>query len=186
MWNTPLPLLQWGVVITASIAAAACDTFKHRIPNYLTVPLLVAGFIFSGVNSGLSGIGDSLVGCIVLAFPYVLLFIVAGGGAGDAKMMGAIGAWLGIINGLFLLAAVSVCAVILGLLFLTYRRGISSLAPAANAGAMSILSFFFAKGKIPLKNNNEIKPEPLAKMPYGLAIMTGAIVAAVIVSLYRN
>ena len=40
---------------------------------------------------------------LTMMFLFVLLFIVAGGGAGDAKLMGA-GIWLGLINGLFALA----------------------------------------------------------------------------------
>ena len=34
-------------------------------------------------------------GALLLGIPFVILFLIAGGGAGDAKMMAAIGAWVG-------------------------------------------------------------------------------------------
>ena len=46
--------------------------------------------------------------CLVVSLPFVLLFVFAGGGAGDAKLMGAVGAWLGLGSGIVALG--SVCA----------------------------------------------------------------------------
>lgn len=190
MWltllNTDMPLLQWGVVIAGSVAAAAWDTRAHRIPNFLTGPLLLGGFVWAIYVGGGSGLLDSVIGCLIMASPYVLLFVIAGGGAGDAKMMGAIGAWLGIVNGLVTLVGVSIAAVILGILFLIYRRGFSSVGPAANAGMLKLLGYLFsARGAVKEESRKIPESESLAKMPYGLAIFTGVSVAALSMWLWR-
>jgi prepilin peptidase CpaA len=78
--------LQWGVVVCVSLLAAIWDLKSRRIPNSLTLPLIVGGLLGGGWRAGLPGLGDAALGCIVAAGPYVLLFLVAGGGAGDAKM----------------------------------------------------------------------------------------------------
>jgi prepilin signal peptidase PulO-like enzyme (type II secretory pathway) len=87
-------LFQWGVVFGTSLAAAIFDLRSKRIPNALTIPLLVAGLVWATWIGGLSGLGNAAAACFLLALPYVFLFLFAKGGAGDAKLMGAIGAWL--------------------------------------------------------------------------------------------
>jgi prepilin peptidase CpaA len=185
LWDTDLALLQWGVVIGASAVAAVWDVLQHRIPNLLTGPLFISGLIWSVWVGGLGGVGESLVACVIMAGPYVWLFLVAGGGAGDAKMMGAIGVWLGPANGLAALLGVSLAGVVLGLVFLIRRRGLSSAWSALVVGLGELLQRFWGGSGSRPKQGAIIKSEPLAKMPYGLAIWSGVCLAAVGVKLWR-
>ena len=132
MWATtllhhPEPALQWGVVLAASGLAAAWDLRCRRIPNLLTGALWVAGLATSGALAGLPGLVDAVLGCCLLAAPYVLLWAFAGGGAGDAKMMGAVGTWVGVALGALCLVAVSLVGVLL------------ALACAAHAGRLRVV-----------------------------------------------
>ena len=184
LWDTNLPLLQWGVVVGASTVAAVWDVLQHRIPNLLTGPLFISGLIWSVWVGGWAGLGDSFFACVVMAAPYVWLFLVAGGGAGDAKMMGAIGAWLGLANGLAALVCVSIAGVIIGVVFLIRRRGIACVFPLLIVGLCELSQRFFLRSSKP-KQNPPQKGEPLAKMPYGLAIWAGVCLAAAGVALWR-
>ena len=83
-------VIQWGVIISASLVAASCDMRSRRIPNTLTFPLFLCGLVWALVHGGLSGLGEAFGACFILALPYILLFVFANGGAGDAKLMGAI------------------------------------------------------------------------------------------------
>ena len=87
-------VVQWAVAAGAALTAAVIDVRQRRIPNALTLPLLVMGLLYALMYKGLGGAAESMIACVAVALPYVLLFAFAGGGAGDAKMMGAIGAWL--------------------------------------------------------------------------------------------
>jgi prepilin peptidase CpaA len=71
------------------------DWRSRRIPNWLTVPSLLAGLILSTVLWRWPGLKASLEGaglCLGVLLPFVL---VRGLGAGDWKLMGALGAYLG-------------------------------------------------------------------------------------------
>ena len=79
LWNHHLLPLQWGVAIGTSLAAAVCDVRTRRVPNLLTGPMLLAGLSWGIWIGGWAGLADSAAGCLLLAIPYVLLFVFAGG-----------------------------------------------------------------------------------------------------------
>jgi prepilin peptidase CpaA len=83
------------VVVAIATAAAACDLRTRRIPNALTFSAAAAGLIYhvvtGGTSAGLSSVGGLLIGALPLFFQFAL----GGMGAGDVKLMGALGAWLG-------------------------------------------------------------------------------------------
>ena len=110
LWNEGSDLLRHGVLLAAAAYAMSTDLRRRRIPNALTGPLLLAGLGWAAWAGGPAGLVDSVAACFVLALPYVLLFVLRKGGAGDAKMMGALGAWLGLANGLIVLVLVTMLA----------------------------------------------------------------------------
>ncbi len=177
--------LQWGVVIGASLVAAALDVWSHRIPNGLTGSLLLSGLVWSAYSGGLGGLGLSLAACVILALPFVVLFIVAGGGAGDAKMMGAIGAWLGLWAGLVVLVGVAISGGVLAIVYAVAKgRG---LALASNLRVMTSSWTTAAFGATRWQDvSRAMPPQNLMQvMPYGVAIFTGTCLAGLGVWLWQ-
>lgn len=92
---SPADLLPLAVVALATLVASATDLWKFKVPNLLTLPLLLAGLGVSTALGGRAGLGTSLLGA-GLGFGALVVFHAAGGvGAGDVKLLTAIGAWLG-------------------------------------------------------------------------------------------
>ncbi len=178
LWNEGMPLIQWGAVIGASLVAAATDVSRRRIPNRLTGPVLLAGLVWSTCTGGMAGLFDSLTACVVLAIPYVLLFVLAGGGAGDAKLMGAIGAWVGMINGLVVLAAVAAAGIVLGIVSAVARRRVRSVLAHLTVFLYGVA--FVMLGRRRLRERLAALPaaETMQKVPYGVAILVGVCLAA--------
>lgn len=75
--------------------AAIHDIEFHKIPNWLTYPTMMIGIVGHTWTNGLEGLLFSVsgvgVGVAVLIIPYLL----GGMGAGDTKLMGAVGSLLG-------------------------------------------------------------------------------------------
>jgi Flp pilus assembly protein protease CpaA len=179
---------QWGVVLGASLAAAILDVRRRRIPNALTVSLAIAGLAHAQYSAGVGGLGQAAVACVLVALPYVLLFVFAGGGAGDAKMMGAIGAWLGVPAGVVVLVAVAVTGGVLGLLNLATHRQLV-------AGLRRIVASFYVM-LIALRSGRKgwalVKPdleEPTSEgdvhgttaLPYGPSIFIGVCIGGYLI-----
>jgi len=184
MWTTalsdhPLPVLPWSVAVGGALLGAITDARSRRIPNLLTGPLLLLGLACSFAWLGGPGLLDSLVGALVLGAPFVLLFVFAGGGAGDAKLMAALGSWLGLGQGLVALASVCLVGLLLGLLFArrsgrlgTVLGRVRGILIGAFASVATLGSWRAARAYFPPGDEGE------EKLPYGLAIFGGVLVAA--------
>ena len=178
LWHQNMLPLQWGVVIGTALAAAGCDLRTRRVPNLLTGPILLAGLAWGIWVGGLAGLADSVAGCLLLAIPYVLLFVFAGGGAGDAKLMGAVGAWLGVVNGAVALVAVALAGIVLAVGFALARKRFG--AALVNVGRIvnAVLMFLVVRRR--LSEAQSLLPETAAmeKVPYAVAVFAGVCIAA--------
>jgi prepilin peptidase CpaA len=168
----------WWIVIGACAVAGMYDVTQHRIPNWLTAPLLVTGVCLAGMRIGWEGVGEHMLSCIILALPYVLLYTFAGGGAGDAKLMGALGAWLGLRSGITVLLTVAIAGIVLGIIFTLYGRRLRTALIHLKRMIMAAVLLFGRRG-----NGEEARwllpaEQEMQTMPYGVAILAGVCVAA--------
>lgn len=88
----------WILIVCTSVftlAAAVIDYRTQRIPNKLTVPAFVLGWVYQFYAHGAPGLLDGLQGFAVGFGMYFVLWLIGGGGGGDAKLAGAVSVWLG-------------------------------------------------------------------------------------------
>jgi prepilin peptidase CpaA len=85
-----LPFL--AIVLTV---AAVCDIRYRRIPNLLTYPMMAGGVVYHSFTNGtqgfLFGAGGLALGIVLL----IVAYLIGGMGAGDVKLLGAVGSVLG-------------------------------------------------------------------------------------------
>jgi len=82
-------------IAVATLIASATDLWKFKVYNVLTIPLLGTGLVVSTFLGGQDGLISSLLGAGV-GFGLLAIFYALGGvGAGDVKLLTAVGSWLG-------------------------------------------------------------------------------------------
>jgi prepilin peptidase CpaA len=85
-------LIFLGIVMSV---AAYTDVTRQKIPNKLTFPAMACGILYHVIFHGYQGLFFSLTG-LATGFALLILFYILGGmGAGDVKLMAAVGAVLG-------------------------------------------------------------------------------------------
>jgi len=84
-------------IAALSSAAIACaiDLRYRRIPNWLTVGAAVIGIAYHTAIGGWAGIETAAAGWAVGLAIFFVPFALGGLGAGDVKLVAALGAWLG-------------------------------------------------------------------------------------------
>ena len=117
-----------AVVIVATLIAAATDIWKFKVYNALTVPLLLGGLIYHAATAGWVGLANSTLG-LLFGFAILLLFYAMGGmGAGDVKLMAAIGAWLGMPLTFYVFIASGLAGGVYAVALLALRHGLQDAA----------------------------------------------------------
>lgn len=83
------------ILIILLFLAAFFDVTKNKIPNFLTFPVMLTGLIINIIVNGLNGLTFSFSGFIFGLAIFFLPFAFGLMGAGDVKLMAAIGALTG-------------------------------------------------------------------------------------------
>ena len=156
-----------GVLVVALIQ----DLRYQRIPNMLTFPAMAVAlayhFIMHGLNGALFSAGGLALGIAILIVPYLM----GGMGAGDAKLMGAVGAVVGakgvFVAFLFIAIVGGVYAMIVLLMNRQYAKGFIA------RHATTAKTLVFTGQFIPIPDNAE-KKKP--KLCYGVAIALGTFI----------
>jgi prepilin peptidase CpaA len=157
------PVLLVGAVVLASIAAWT-DLRSRRIPNWLTVPAAIIGLAASTILGGWSGLRASLLGIalgLVLLLPFVLLRSL---GAGDWKLAGALGAFVGHEKLIDLLLGSVLIAGVMALALVIYKRRLGQTVRNIGHIFVSLITFRLPGDRVSLDN-----PQSL-KIPYGVAL----------------
>ncbi|MFZ0759121.1 MAG: A24 family peptidase [Candidatus Sulfotelmatobacter sp.] len=153
-----------ALAVALALIAGWTDWRGRRIPNWLTVPGFLIGVSANLLASGWTGLKTSLLGAglgLLLLLPFVFLRSL---GAGDWKLAGALGAFVGPGVLADLLIGSVFVAGIMALGLVIYKRRFKET--LRNIGRMlaSMLAFRMPGAEVSLDN-----PQSL-KVPYGVAL----------------
>jgi prepilin peptidase CpaA len=160
------------ILIIVLFICLITDIKSRKILNIITLPTIVFGLVFYIFSSGFEGFLYSgkgfLVGLILLLIPYLL----GGMGAGDVKLMAAIGALMGtsFVFYSFIYTALFGGVISILLFFKTY-----GFINTMKSLFINIKSFFFI---IFFRNNLGLivfskEKKSRVEFPYGVAIVLG-------------
>ena len=179
-----IPVNQY-VLYALLIAAAYVDLKTKKIPNFVTFPVMIWGVVSYIVVNSSSGLLFSLVGLAVGIAVFFIPFALGGMGAGDVKMLGAIGALAGAE---FVLTTALIAALVGGVmaLFSLARRkrllqGIVNVVYIMAGPVLTLLAHQFRLKALhawlqSFKVKSKAEKDPIY-LPYGVAIAVGAVIA---------
>lgn len=160
------------ILIAAVFSAAVFDYRSRRVPNFLTIPAVVVGVAAGFLQGGLAGISVSALGLALgiafLSVPYAM----GGIGAGDVKLLGAIGA----IKGPWFVFATFLSAAIIGGIMAVFRAAFIIKSSDMMVLRDSLKTVYYTGALSDIEVPEYLRKESL---PYAVAISGGAIAALV-------
>ena len=159
-----LRTLELALAMVLAGVAGFTDWRNRRIPNWLTVSGLIIGIAVNVIASGWGGLKTSLLGAgfgLLVLLPFVFVRSL---GAGDWKLAGALGAFVGweVLADLLIVSVFVAGVMALGLVI--YKRRFKET--LRNMGRLlgSLFSLRMPGAEVSLDN-----PQSL-KIPYGVAL----------------
>jgi prepilin peptidase CpaA len=158
------------------IVAAIWDIRTRRIPNWLTLSgvilaLAINTFIYQPVSTWF-GVVFSLKGLGLAFGVYFVLYLLRAMGAGDVKLMAAVGAAAGWENWIGILVLTSVAGAVFGLILVAFKGRLRK-----TLGNLGIIVSSLGHGRAPYKETPEldVSSDKAMRLPHGALIALGTL-----------
>ena len=165
-----MPTLIAAIAVIFIVACCVVDARTRRIPNVLSASAMLAGLGLNTMYFGVSGLAVSLGGLLAAAAVLLPTFALGGIGAGDVKMMGAIGALLG---PQLALAALGLGMIFGGLIMLAHLARRGRLQEKLGATWAMVAAASLARSVEPLRGP-AADPDAVA-LPYSVPLGLGTV-----------
>lgn len=169
MHATP-SLLYLVCACCCAAVAVVTDLRSRRIPNWLTGPAFLFALLLHAVTGGVRDAGLALLSGLIAGGVFLVFFLAGGMGAGDVKLMAAVGALAGLHPLRHLLIATALlgalAAVVTALLKGRLRETVG------NAGAL--LAHHQAHGLVAHPEFN-VQNGATLRLPYAIPIAGGCL-----------
>ena len=169
---TPVPLPVQVLLAVLVVTAAAYDIRFRRIPNWLVLLGLASGL---GANAATGGWGGLMLaaGGFALAFgAYLVLHLLRAMGAGDVKLMGAVGSLVGYANWIPVFIFTSLLGGLAALILVTVR---GRLRRTLWNVCYILGEFMHFRAPYMRREDLDVKSEKAVTLPHGAAIAGGSI-----------
>jgi len=148
--------------------SAVIDFRKQKIPNLITYPSMIIAFSYHGAMRGVDGLLFSLAGLAVGISIFLLPYLMGGMGAGDAKLMGAVGGMIGAKGVVFAFLCTAIVGGVYALVLILIHR--THFSGFLKEQMTTLWTFILTRKYIP----NPIQAgQNRPRLCYGLAIALG-------------
>jgi prepilin peptidase CpaA len=161
------------LLIPMAVFIVYYDVRYRRIPNVLVLSLLIGGLTINISFGGLSGGLSSLEGFALAFLPMFLIHVFGAMGAGDVKLFAAVGSVIGVS----MVPLTFLVVVMLGAALAIYTMLRSGTVFSTLHGVLRIFAGIMPGWEMP---RFAIPPDRKHTIPYGVAIMLGSLLAAVV------
>jgi prepilin peptidase CpaA len=164
------------IIFTAAALACASvgsvhDVRERRIPNFITLPCIALGLTIHLAFGGWAGLAESAVAGLIAGALFFLFFLAGGMGAGDVKLMAAVGCLAGFAPLKSLVAATVLAGAVFALAVAIYNGRLRETI----RNVISLLAHHREAGLMPHPELNLTNAATL-RLPFALPIATGCLI----------
>jgi prepilin peptidase CpaA len=168
-----LSISEWTYPVSAMVCAIVGSVFdvkSRRIPNAVTGPAILLGLLMHLVLGGWGQFFSSLAAGIICGLVFLVFYLAGGMGAGDVKLILAVGCIAGLSHIAYLLVLTAIFGGVMAV-GLALARGRMK---QTITNVMALVSHHTREGLQPHPELNILNTQTL-RLPYALAIAGGSI-----------
>jgi prepilin peptidase CpaA len=165
------PDMTYPAIATAcAVAGSVFDVKSRRVPNFITGPAFLIGLILHLAHGGWRELLSSLAAGLICGFVFLVFYLAGGMGAGDVKLITAVGCIAGLSHVTYILSltAISGGAMALGLAVTRGRMRETLM------NVVELVTHHRQEGLKPHPDLNLSNSQTL-RLPYALAIAAGCM-----------
>ncbi len=166
-----------SAAVLCALIASIHDLRSRRIPNLLTGPAILFGLLLHLALGGPAQLGLSALGGIAAGGIFLVFFLAGGMGAGDVKLMAAVGCLAGTAYLVQVMIATVLVGAVMGIGLALYRGKLGQTV----LNVVSLMRHHRSEG---LSAHPELNVNNAAglRLPYALPIAAGCVIAFVLAS----
>lgn len=156
------------IVVLLSLlgCAVASDFFCHRISNLLVLTGVLLGVLGRFYIGGVSGLYEAMLGMLAGFCLFLPFYVFSGMAAGDVKLMGMVGCFLGPMATLSAAALSLIAGSAFGILTLAYKKQF-----------FRMLQRYWAMANLRTYIAPQEDDAARQRFPYAIAIFTGTLIS---------
>jgi prepilin peptidase CpaA len=156
------------LLATMLAVAVYTDVRRHRIPNELSLIGLCVGLILQVMTGGLPGFVSGFLGCLAGFACFIPLYALRGMGAGDVKLLAAVGSFLGPLGAAYAAMASLVAGGVAAIGYVAWRAVRAGVNSWAHEGSSAVWASTFVAVRLARRD----------RLPFALPIAAGSLAAA--------
>lgn len=151
-----------------AVIGSVFDVKSRRVPNLLTGPAILFGLLLHLSLGGWRDMAISAAAGLICGVVFLIFYLAGGMGAGDVKLITAVGCLCGLSNIAYLLALTAIAGGVMAVGLALFRGRLKQT--IVNVGALA--SHHRSEGLSPHPEINVLNTSTL-RLPYALAIFAG-------------
>jgi prepilin peptidase CpaA len=159
-----------AIATTCALAGSIFDVKSRRIPNFITFPAFLIGLALHFGLGGWRGLLSSLAAGVICGLVFLVFYLAGGMGAGDVKLIMAVGCLAGLPHVAYLLTLTAISGGVMAVLLALARGRLQQT--IMNVGDLA--SHHAHRGLQPHPDLNLTNAHTL-RLPYALAIAGGSL-----------
>jgi prepilin peptidase CpaA len=165
--------------LTVAGVGGITDVTSRRIPNKLTYLGILVAIIGRFTLQGWHGLGSALAGGLVGGGAFLVFFLIHAMGAGDVKLITAVGCFVGPGRAFEIVLASAIAGGIFAIFYALWQGRLR----AVLVNVVDLVRFHAAAGAEVHPSLNLSNPQA-ARLPYGVAIAAGVLYS--VLAFYRR
>jgi prepilin peptidase CpaA len=157
-----------AVASACAFVGSVFDVKSRRVPNLLTGPAILFGLLLHLSLGGWQELASAAVAGLICGLVFLIFYLAGGMGAGDVKLITAVGCLSGLHNITFLLALTGIAGGVMAVSLALVRGQLKQ----TFLNVFALVTHHRSEGLTPHPEINVLNANTL-RLPYALAITAG-------------